>query len=336
MTIRHALVAAILLAIITAFAWTGGWFSPTAATPNRIIDAFEAANGVHPGFRRNHAKGIGFRGTFHGNLDGVHLSHASLFGHDTPVLGRFALAGGMPYIADTPGNARSMALRFRLPSNEEWRMAMNNTPVFPVRNGEEMRDLLVATAPDPATHKPDPAKVGAFMTAHPATQQAMALTKAAPPTAGFADSTFNSLDAFYFVDGDGHKTPVRWAMVPEATEPATTGQGSNALFDAVIAAVHAKPLRWHMIVTIADPSDAIDDPTIPWPSTRKQVDVGTLSIDTIELEEVSDARIVNFDPTILPSGVEVSNDPILSARSAAYSVSLRRRLAEPVSPSAVR
>ncbi|MEO6228000.1 MAG: catalase, partial [Thermomonas sp.] len=36
-------------------------------------------------------------------------------------------------------------------------------------------------------------------------------------------------------------------------------------------------------------------------------------------------RDINFDPLVLPTGVEGSGDPVLAARSAVYSVSFNRR-----------
>jgi catalase len=47
-------------------------------------------------------------------------------------------------------------------------------------------------------------------------------------------------------------------------------------------------------------------------------------------------RDVNFDPLVLSSGIEPSDDPLLSARSAAYSTSFTRRAGERKEPSAVR
>jgi catalase len=35
------------------------------------------------------------------------------------VVGRFALAGGMPFQTDAPAKVRSMALRFLLPGGED-------------------------------------------------------------------------------------------------------------------------------------------------------------------------------------------------------------------------
>jgi len=37
---------------------------------------------------------------------------------------------------------------------------------------------------------------------------------------------------------------------------------------------------------------------------------------------------VNYDPTVLPQGIAVSDDPLLAARSAAYAASYERRTGE--------
>jgi catalase len=81
--------------------------------------------------------------------------------------------------------------------------------------------------------------------------------------------------------------------------------------------------------------DPTNDATIPWPPDRQQVDAGTLTIDHIESDDTTPARDINFDPTVLPYGIATSDDPILSVRSAAYSVSFTRREGEPKEPSAI-
>jgi catalase len=74
-------------------------FSPRALTPSRLIDTLEFVNGVHPSFRRNHAKGVCVSGTFESNGDGTRLSKAIVFERGRiPVVGSFAFAGGMPYL----------------------------------------------------------------------------------------------------------------------------------------------------------------------------------------------------------------------------------------------
>ncbi|MNC80149.1 Catalase-related peroxidase precursor [compost metagenome] len=48
----------------------------------------------------------------------------------------------------------------------------------------------------------------------------------------------------------------------------------------------------------------------------------------MDAPEQGACRDLNFDPLILPSGIQPSNDPILAARSAAYSESFNRRSRE--------
>ena len=110
----------------------------------------------------------------------------------------------------------------------------------------------------------------------------------------------------------------------------------NYLFDALIARLARGPLQWRLIVTIGQPGDVTDDPTIPWPADREHVDAGTLTVDRAETEALGNCRDINFDPLVLPSGIGPSDDPLLSARSAAYSESFTRREGETKAPSAIQ
>src|SRR5262245_31085582 len=115
---RLALIGVALAAVIGTFAYLGGWFTPNDLTPARFTDGFEEVF-VHPGFRRNHAKGVGVSGFFESNGNGVRLSKATVFRPGrVPVIGRFSLGGGKPYAADTPDAVRGLALQFTPPSGD--------------------------------------------------------------------------------------------------------------------------------------------------------------------------------------------------------------------------
>ena len=95
---RMAAIGVVIAGIVGAFAYAGGWLSPHTLSPASMIDTFEKVNGLHPGFRRNHAKGVCVSGYFESNGRGVELSKAVVFSVGrVPVIGRFALAGGQPY-----------------------------------------------------------------------------------------------------------------------------------------------------------------------------------------------------------------------------------------------
>src|SRR6266404_2548383 len=166
--IRLALVGLILAAVLGTYAFLGGWLTPGALTPARLTDAFEHAAGVHPGFRRNHAKGVGVSGFFESNGNGARFSKAVVFRPGrVPVIGRFSLSGGRSDVADAPHEVRGLGLQFSLPDGEIWRTAMINLPVFPFRTPEAFYENLVASAPDPATGKPDPAGMKALLERQP-------------------------------------------------------------------------------------------------------------------------------------------------------------------------
>ena len=338
---RFAAIGIVVGGIAGLFAYAGGWFTPHVLTPTRIADTFETVNGVHSGFRRNHAKGVCVSGFFLSNGQGVSLSKASVFepGH-MPIIGRFSLGGGKPYAADTATTVRGFGIRFQPANGEEWRTAMINLPVFPVRTPQAFTDQLLASAPDPATGKPVPAKVEAFLAKYPESAKAIQIIHSHPMSSGFENSTFNSLNTFRFINGAGTVTWVRWSLVPvQPFEPigaaGSEQTGTNYLFDALIASIHRHPLEWHLVVTIAGSGDPTDDATIPWLADQRQVDVGKLTIDKVESDDSSVTRNINFDPLVLPNGIADSDDPLLSARSAVYSQSFTRREGEHKYASAV-
>ena len=340
---RIALIGIVMLAMLVVFGWVAGWFSPNRLTQAKLMSAFEGIAGIQPGFRHNHAKGVCVSGWFEGNGDGAAISSARVFqiGH-VPVIGRFALAGGMPFQPDAKGTVRSMALQFLLPGSAEWRTGMNNIPVFPVNTPEAFYEQLLAGKPDPATGKPDPAAMQSFLASHPETVRAGAILKARQVTAGFSDSTFNSLDAFYFVDANAKRVPVRWSTVPELTTNGpmadAPADGKDALFDALVSHIKAQPLQWHLILTVGAKEDPTDDATLPWPADRQHIDAGLITINAVTSENGGgECTDINFDPLVLPVGIEPSDDPLLGARSSAYAASaaLRAEQSKKKAPSAV-
>jgi catalase len=337
---RLVLIGVALAAVAGVFAYLGGWFAPNRLTPARFADGFEEVNGVHPGFRRNHARGVCATGFFESNGNGVRLSKAVVFQPGrVPVLGRFSLNGGQPYAADTPDAVRGLGLQFSLPNGELWRTAMINLPVVPVRTPEAFYELVIGGKPDPQTGKPDPARMKELLDRYPETVQALTLIKNQPFSSGFANSTFRGLHAFRFINVAGDSVPVRWVLTPlqpfEAASAAATPPDKNYLFDALIAQIHRQPLQWHLILFVGQPDDPTHDPSVAWPTEREQVNVGTVTLDRVESDDTSPTRDINFDPLVLPAGIAPSDDPFLSARSAVYSQSFTRRAGEPRQPSPI-
>ncbi|KAB8173393.1 catalase [Lysobacter maris] len=319
-----------IAAVVAAFAYVGGWLSPQRLTPERIVNEFQLAAGVHPGYRRNHAKGVCVSGYFEGNGKASTYSKALVFAAGrTPVVGRFAIPGGNPYAPDSSVPIRSLALRFNLANGQQWRTGMNNMPVFPVATPRAFHEQMVASRKDPATGKPDPAKLAAFFDAHPETVAFRTWAESARPSASFVTDSYYGLNAFYFINADGEHRAVRWRVAPEATDASIApADEANYLIDDLQRRLMAGPVRWRLLVTLADPGDPTNDATRTWPVDRTTIDAGVLVLDREQPQDSGPCRDVNYDPTVLPAGIAISDDPLLPARAAVYADSHLRRTRE--------
>jgi catalase len=326
------LIAGVGLALTGAYGYAAGWLSPSRLSPTQVTTAFNRNFGAHPGFRRNHAKGICVIGHFDGNGKAEPFSEATVFGaRSTPVIGRFAIPGGNPEIADANSPVRSMALLFQLPNGEQWRTGMNNTPMFAVKDPQGFYQQLLASRPDPATGKPDPARMKAFFDAHPETAAFRRWVAAHPPSSSLANGAYYSINAFKLIGAGGAERYVRWAMVPEnayAPVAAPPPKDPGFLEQDLVQRLQQGPLRWHLMLTLAQPGDATDDATQSWPADRTVIDAGALTLERAVTQDDGPCRDVNFDPLVLPRGIAPSNDPLLAARSGAYSKSFNLRTRE--------
>lgn len=301
-------------------------------TAPQVVEAIEGVFGATPGQRRNHTKGTCAVGEFVGSKEAAAISRSPLFtGKPVPVIARFSLSGGNPKAPDTARSARGMALEFRLPGGQVHHITMLNTPMFGAAHPKTFLDLMLATRPDPATGKPDPEKIKAFKASHPDNlAQADYLANNAPP-ASYANSSYWGIHTFRFVDGNNKVTPVRWRFVPQDGEKRLSDEelktaGANFLEQALIARTQQGAARWDMVVSIGEPGDPEDNPTVLWPESRKQIKAGTLSITRAMAQQGAECERINFDPMTMADGIAPTNDPVLRFRSPAYAVSFGKRL----------
>jgi catalase len=324
-----ALIAVLVAAAAAAFAYTAGWFTPSRITPHRLVASLAPPGGPALGFRRNHAKGICFTGSFESNGNGRALSTAQMMAAGSyPVTGRFNVATPDPKAEDSTARVRGLSLRVKTPDGQEWRSAMITAPFFPVGTVPAFYELQMASA-----RKDDPDAMKNFAAAHPRLGAFGAWAGSAPFTGSYAEERYNGLNSFVFTDAAGQARAVRWSFVPAAAPvdvPAEELKKRDPDFLAkeITERVQKQPQRWKMTVTVANPGDPTADPSLVWPQDRSTIEVGTLVASAIEPEPDGPCRDINFDPTVLPHGMSVSDDPFPAARSAAYSVSFNRRTAE--------
>src|SRR5215467_13742596 len=294
----------------------------------QLVDAMNKVWGVHPGFRANHAKGIVTEGAFKASPEAAGLSRAMLFNGTTiPATVRFSDATGIPNVLDggAAANPHGMAIKFHLPDGSDTDMVINSLKFFPVATGEDFRDLLLALAASP----PDaskPTKFEQFTASHPSVPAA--LTTAGTPDS-FADEEYYGVDAFVFINKSGEQQAVRYQMIPEhvvhlaASDVAK--QPPNFLMDELPERLGRGPVTFRLRAQLAAGDDSTKDPTIPWPSDRKVVELGVLTIDKAVTNSAEAQKKLLFLPGQLTDGIEESDDPLIDIRNGAYALSFSRR-----------
>ena len=323
-----ALIAAVVAFAAAAFAYTAGWFSPDRLTPDKLVEAFTPPATPPLGHRRNHAKGICFTGIFEANGAGSELSQAQVFARGQyPVLGRFNLATPDPNAADATVRVRGLGLSITTPDGQEWRSAMIDAAGLPrldaagvlraaARLGQQgpERDEDVRRR---ASRDRDVRRLG----------QERALDR---QLCGGAVQQPQQLHLHrQFRRGACGAMVALPAAQPVAVSPDELAKrGPDFLEQEITERVRGGPQRWTMVVTVANPGDPTADPTKAWPEDRRTVEVGTLTVQQIEAEADGPCRDINFDPTVLPTGIRTSDDPFPAARSAAYARSYDLRTAE--------
>jgi catalase len=323
-----ALIAVVIGAAAAAFAYTAGWLSPRRLTPDKFVAAFAPPTGPSLGHRRNHAKGICFTGVFEANGAGAELSRAQVFARGQyPVLGRFNLGTPDANAADATVRVRGLGISIATPDGQDWRSAMINPPFFPVATPQAFYALLRASG------SRDPNAMPAFAAAHPEFAKFGEWAKNAPWTGSYAEERFNGINSFVFIDASGVERVVRWSLMP-AAQPVPVApdelanRGPDFLEQEIAQRVADAPQRWTMAVIVANAGDRTADPSKPWPADRRTIEVGTLIAQHVQAERDGPCRDINFDPTVLPSGMRTSDDPFPAARSAAYAKSYDLRTAE--------
>ncbi|MCX5618490.1 catalase [Bombella sp. TMW 2.2543] len=320
-------------------AWTAGMFSPAAISPSHFMQRFHNAGAPDTGFRRAHAKGMCATGWFDPSPEGRVLSRSGVFkGEHLPVMGRFSLAPPMPYLPDNPAVARSLALQIRSATGDDWRMALVDVPLQPMRDIADAYAFFGAARLDPTTHKTDPAASQAYAAQRPWLKTAFEQVKAHKQSSDLTNDTYNSLDSFILTNDAGKQVAVRWSVVAKEDFSPAEGSGTNDgnyLFKRLVQTLDQKPLSWDIVATVAREGDPVNDPSQPWNEADQKVTVGTVTFTKAYSEDESPCGPMVFDPTILPDGISVSGDPLLALRSSIYMRSYATRSAEHKTPSMV-
>jgi catalase len=242
------------------------------------------------------------------------------------VTARFSDGSGMPGVPDgSPAMPRGIAIKYHLPGGADTDMVTNSFKFFPVGTGEDFRDLLQAVVASPPD-APKPTKLEQFFASHPNAPKAIG---SLPIPDSFADEEYHGIDAFIFVSKSGQRQAVRYLVVPQKlvhiTPEEAAKQSPDFLFDELARRIARKPVVFHLKAQLAEPGDQTKDASQPWPADRKVVDLGVLTLTKVVPNSLEAQKKLLFLPTNLTAGIELSDDPLPSVRTAAYAVSFGRR-----------
>jgi catalase len=312
---------------------------PLTTDPNlldlsrKAVEAFDKVDGgVHPGYRPAHAKGILLSGTFTPSKDAADLTRAPhIQQSSTPVLVRLSDFAGVPNIPDNDRNAspRGCAIRFQLGEHVHTDIVAHSVDMFPARTAEDFiafLNALIATD----FKGPHPNAIEQFLGTHPA---ALAFVQAPKPfPTSFARESFFAVSAFKFSNSQGLGKFGRYRILPAAgneylTDAQVAAKDPNYLFDELKSRIAKEPVKFNIVLQLANDGDTVDDATVRWPEDRPQVAFGEIILTALVPDDAAQQQQIIFDPIPRVDGIEASEDPLFEPRANVYLMSGRRRRA---------
>jgi catalase len=298
-------------------------------SPEEAIDAAARLYGRHPGFRALHAKGILCKGTFTPTPGAAALTHAvHMDGGPVPATFRFSNGSGNPDHPDYAPDLRGLAAKLYLEDGTRTDIVSVSLATNAFRTPEAFVEAVEAQGSGAAALW----KMPRVFARHPEGLRALpAVAAAMRPIASYAVISYYGQHAFRWIDSHGGERWVRYRIKPQAPHASITPwaarrRGRNYLQDELRERLAAGPVLFTLVVQIAIPGDPIDDPSAAWPAARRTVDVGTYEITGLETERETGGDVLVFDPTRVVDGIELSEDPVLRFRHAAYTESVARRM----------
>lgn len=300
-----------------------------SVTPQQSIDAANELFGRHPGYRALHAKGTLCKATFTATPEAAELTSAvHMQGDPIPATVRVSNGGGDPNVPDYKPDVRGLAVKLYLPDGSRTDIVAQSVPRFPVSTPEAFVELMHAQRPGPAMAW----RMPLFVARHPGTL--LTIPPGLPalrPITSYATCRYYATHAFRFVGADGSARYIRYTFEPEAGDQRLSSReakrrGRDYLQQEISERLAAGPVRFTLELQLAEPGDPVDDASSVWPRDRQRVHAGTLELTELETERETGGDVLVFDPTRVTDGIELSDDPILQFRHAAYTESVARRM----------
>jgi catalase len=304
----------------------------------KVLGAMERHMNNVPGHKRGHARGVAFHGHFTPTPHVAELTTSELFaGERIDAVVRLSNGGASPYLADRVsarrGNPLGLGVRFALASGDHSSWTALNLAAFPPHTPDDFHAMVTDTRSALPGGAPHPLRMLAFIAPRlPWTLRGIKAAAQLAPPLSFATARFNGFHAYYLVDSDGCRRAFRFRWMPVAgiadMDPKHDALlPPQYLVSEIKQRVQRGPVAWKLVFQLAQEGDVTDDLTRLWPESRPQVVAGELVIERLhEDQELVEGWVM--DPTRMPAGVELSDDPLLHFRSEAYWESHRRRTSE--------
>lgn len=174
--------------------------------------------------------------------------------------------------------------------------------------------------------------IGKFLEENPTAAAFVHAPKPSPLS--FVTEKYFGVNAFKFISAEGKETYVRYRITPDAgysalTEEETATKSKSYLYDELPEHIAKGPASFKLYAQVAEDGDVTDDATKHWPENRKQVELGTITVDKVEepSESKKDEQKIIFDPIPRIDGIEPSADPLLEVRASLYLQSGKQRRA---------
>ncbi|WP_075618688.1 catalase family peroxidase [Paenisporosarcina indica] len=294
----------------------------------RTVNQIEKVAGTYPGYRRAHAKGELYEATFTPTGEaGKYTMAAHLAETEVPAIVRFSNVWPNPQTPDALSVVKGMSVQFHLPNEEIANLVGTTIPIFITKSPQTFFDILntVHSFQDFKPHFKDTVKLFAQ---YPESRAAFQMIRKLENTNSFATGRYYAIHAFYLVNEKGIRTPVKFEWEPEAgVESLSIKEMATKSVDYLSTELNERldkaEVRFRLYIVIGESSDPTDDPTKEWPKERTRIEAGILRVKS-KAPVVVDHYV--FDPTVLPAGIECSDDEILRFRKEAYSESYNRRI----------
>lgn len=310
------------------------------ATPTELIAGILRDFPRHqPGTRPVHAYGVLAEGWFRPTDVATRYTTAVALNEPRGVkaIVRFSNGSGNCDASDARPDVRGMAVRLHGDTDDALDLVSMTVPTFFVRTVDGFQGFTAAAEPpNPPVSRPrwrdlldalnlrtpgkDPgpgdAGVVAFSAAHRESCPALVANFNAATPESFATLAYHAVHAFHLTNAAGVTHAVRFHWEPVAGVRSSRTTAEHYLRGELAHRVLAAPIRFVLRAQVADQGDDTSDPSRPWPTRRRRLVLGHLSLDRVDAEGGED---LEFNPQRLPVGIIGDpTDEIFRARGEVY------------------